>query len=115
ADAACELWLGRAPVRSGVSGEVRHADDGTHQFAVIEVDERPHGGIAEAAEHAYRTLWAFKRETDFPCPLRIWNFFDAINEGEGDQERYKRFVLGRARALEHDALAQYPAATAIGR
>ena len=113
--AACELWYGVGPVRSGRDGAIRHADDGVHQFAVIEVDEREHGGIAGAAEHAYRELWRFKRETDFPCPLRIWNFLDAINEGEGDDERYRHFVVGRAHALQGDALGQYPAATAIGR
>jgi len=115
ASAPCEVWLGQGPARTGVTDGIRHADDGAHQFAVIEVDEREHGGIEAAAEYAYRRLWAFKRETAFPCPLRIWNFFDAINAGAGDLERYKRFVLGRARALADDSLGQYPAATAIGR
>jgi len=111
-----ELWQGTGPVRCGRHGEIRYADDGRYQFAAIEVDERAHGGSIElAAEHAYRSLWAFKSVSDFPCPLRIWNYFDAINAGEGDDERYKRFVLGRARALSEDSLGQYPAATAIGR
>ena len=111
-----ELWRGTGPVRCGRHGEIRYADDGRYQFAAIEVDEREHGGsIERAAEHAYRSLWAFKGVSDFPCPLRIWNYFDAINAGEGDEERYKLFVRGRARALSEDSLGQYPAATAIGR
>ena len=29
----------------------------------------------------------------------MWNYFDAINAGEGDEERYKQFCIGRAAAF----------------
>jgi chorismate lyase/3-hydroxybenzoate synthase len=46
--------------------------------------------------------------------LRIWNYLHAINEGEGDGERYRRFGIGRARGLAAHGIERYPAATAIG-
>ena len=35
-----------------------------------------------------------------PHLIRAWNYLPAINDGSGDRERYRRFCLGRARALE---------------
>jgi chorismate lyase/3-hydroxybenzoate synthase len=29
----------------------------------------------------------------------MWNYLDAINENDGDEERYRQFCLGRARGL----------------
>ena len=31
--------------------------------------------------------------------LRLWNYLDAINLGDGDDERYRRFCDGRARGM----------------
>jgi chorismate lyase/3-hydroxybenzoate synthase len=45
---------------------------------------------------------------------RVWNFIDAINEGEGDSERYRQFCQGRAEGLGA-GLTSFPAASALGR
>ncbi|MBK7904489.1 MAG: hypothetical protein IPJ97_17360 [Proteobacteria bacterium] len=59
------------------------------------------------AQSPYRHVW------------RIWNFITDINEGEGDEERYKHFCLGRARAFAavHARAPDigYPAASAVGK
>ena len=70
--------------------------------------------IAAAAEQAYRTLLQRVRGSATPYLLRIWNFFPAINEGEGDAERYRQFCVGRARAVDSAFHDPAPAATAIG-
>ena len=45
---------------------------------------------------------------------RIWNYLGAINDGTGDDERYKHFCTGRISGMG-DVFAQgFPAATAIG-
>ena len=50
-----------------------------------------------------------------PHVLRIWNYLDAITDGDGDDERYRRFCVGRARGIGQDVPAHLlPAATAIG-
>jgi chorismate lyase/3-hydroxybenzoate synthase len=112
---AVELWLADGEVRRGRSASVRYASDDHLLFAVIETDEREHGGIAAAAEFAYGEIRRFQAECGFPHLLRMWNYLDAINEGIGDEERYRQFVIGRARGLDGAAHEPYPAATAIGR
>jgi chorismate lyase/3-hydroxybenzoate synthase len=114
-DCACEVWRGRGPVDSGRSGEVRWSSDGDYSFVAIEVAENEHAGICGAAEHAYRTLIAFLHASATPHVLRLWNYFDAINAGDGDDERYRRFCVGRARGMAGLWQDRYPAATAIGR
>lgn len=79
----------------------------------IEVDERD-GDIEAAGHEAYRRLLAAVRPSSHPYLIRIWNYLDAINQGEGDAERYRRFCVGRAAAVDAAFLAPPPAATAIG-
>jgi chorismate lyase/3-hydroxybenzoate synthase len=114
-----EIWRGAGRVSLGVTGPIRHGDDGTVLAGRMDLEEEGHGGLAGAAEAAYRELLAFHARSPFRHVWRIWNFVTAINDGDGDDERYKLFCLGRARAF---AAAQptgsdigYPAATAIGK
>lgn len=114
-EAPFEVWRGIAPVRSGRREELRWSSDGEHTFFAIEVDEAVHGGIVGAAAHAYRTLTDFVAASGTPHLLRLWNYLDAINEGDGDAERYRQFCDGRAQGMHTGAQTRYPAATAIGR
>jgi chorismate lyase/3-hydroxybenzoate synthase len=115
ADAAAplEVWRAAGRVTCGRDGDVAWASDGDYTFAALEIDESAHGGIADAARHAYATLgqWSHRRATAHL--LRIWNYLDAINDGEGDAERYRLFCAGRAMGMD-SAFGDYPAATAIG-
>lgn len=115
--APAELWWANGAVRRGTAGLIRYAHDDHHLFAVIEADEREFdGGIEEAAAVAYSAMRRFQQQqTAFPHLLRMWNYMDAINEGTGDLERYRRFCVGRVRGLGDAVVESYPAATAIGR
>jgi len=114
--APTELWWASGRVERGQAGSIRYAHDDQHLFGVIETDERDFpGGIEEAAAAAYSAMQRFQRQAAFPHLLRIWNYMDAINEGTGDLERYRRFCVGRVRGLGDAAAESYPAATAIGR
>jgi len=110
-----ELWWAQGPVSHGQTGAIRHAHDAHHLFAVIELDERQHGGIERAAALAYSSMRQFQQQSAFPHLLRIWNYMDAINEGSGDLERYRHFCVGRASGMGHSVADRYPAATAIGQ
>lgn len=110
-----EVWRGAHGVHHGRSGELRWSSDGEHLFFAIEVDEAAHGGIEAAAAHAYATICGFVGDSTTPHFLRLWNYLDAINDGHGDDERYRRFCAGRARGMDARMHASYPAATAIGR
>lgn len=107
-----EVWSVDGDVRHGRTGAIRHAADGRVQFVAIEVEEG--GDIRAAARAAYARLRGIIAEGGYPHALRIWNYFEAITDGDGDQERYRQFCVGRAEGMgEH--WGPFPAATAIGQ
>lgn len=111
--AAFECWHVDREVRSGSDGGVAWSCDGRLQFGALEIAES--GDLEAATAVAYARLHAWLAESGYPHPLRIWNYMDAITEGDGDRERYRRFCVGRARGIARAlAPAELPAATAIG-
>ena len=116
-----EVWRARGAVTSGRTNGVAWATDGQLTFGAIEVDERQYEsardptGVVGAAAHAYERISAFQKDADTPHLLRIWNYLDAITQGDGDIERYRQFCIGRARGLGDFNPTRLPAATAIGR
>jgi chorismate lyase/3-hydroxybenzoate synthase len=110
-----EVWRSPTPVTCGRADDLRWSSDGEHLFFAIEVDEAVHGGIVGATEHAYHSINAFVAASATPHVLRLWNYLDAINLGDGDAERYRLFCDGRARGMRGFAQPGYPAASAIGR
>ena len=108
--APLEIWHTHGPIEHGRDGALRWSSDGDYAFVALELDEAAHGGIASATDAAYRALGAWRSASATPHWLRIWNYLDAINTGNGDDERYRQFCRGRAAA----ATDSYPAATAIG-
>ncbi|HEY3519892.1 MAG TPA: pteridine-dependent deoxygenase, partial [Rhodanobacteraceae bacterium] len=109
-----EHWWVDAEVACGTEGAVRWSAGGGWLFAALDVHESEHGGIEAASEFAYRTLCGFAAAREERHLLRVWNYVHAINEGEGDSERYRRFCIGRGRGLAAHGIQSYPAATAIG-
>lgn len=114
-----EVWRGSAPIRRGVSGSMRYAEDGAWLAGVIELDENECGGLSAASEAAYRQILEFHDGAEICHLLRTWTFLSRINAGSGDEERYKQFCVGRAKAFAGHARTptapQFPAATAVGR
>ncbi|MGH8148495.1 MAG: hypothetical protein ACRETB_00760 [Steroidobacteraceae bacterium] len=112
---AAELWRAVSRVATGSCGPIRFAADAVRLAGVIELDERDHGGLAAAARAAYAAISRFQQRSAHPHVLRVWNYFDRINHGGADEERYKQFCAGRAAGLGPHLGQRYPAATAIGR
>ncbi len=110
-----ELWRTAGRVETGREGPIRFAASAEHLAGIIELDERHHGGLAAAAEQAYSAIRRFQSQSPYPYLLRVWNYFDGINQGRADEERYKQFCVGRAAGLGPHRAHRYPAATAIGR
>lgn len=113
-DSPLEVWRVSGPVSHGRDGALRWSTDGTLLFGAVEVEEAAAGGIVGAAELAYAMLQESLERHGFAHPLRIWNYLDAITEGEGDLERYRQFCVGRARGFGTFDTSRLPAATAIG-
>lgn len=65
---------------------------------------------------AYKNLYRLIADAGHPYLLRVWHYLSDINGGCGDEERYRRFCVGRYRALSmNDGFERYlPAASAIG-
>jgi chorismate lyase/3-hydroxybenzoate synthase len=112
---AVEIWRAPGGVTTGRSGNIRFSRHGEFMFGSIELLEEEHGGLQEAAEAAYRKLVEFQRRQPQRHLLRIWNHLHAINEGDGDLERYRQFCIGRSRGLGDMKREQLPAGTAVGR
>lgn len=109
-----ETWLAaRTPV-AGELGGMGYTAAGEVCFAHLALPDD--GDPAATAEEAYRRLAALQDELDYPHLLRVWHYLGRINAGEGDDEVYKRFCIGRARVLETRprTLERLPAATVVG-
>lgn len=111
-----ETWHTGGSISSGSSADIRFMESRFYLAAHQQIELTSTGPIGEVAYDAYRRLLALARRRGYPNLLRVWNLFPGINVGGGDQERYRQFSLGRARAL--DALGYHerklPAGTAIG-
>ena len=114
--AAVECWESATPVRHGWHEDIGYAENGEVLFAQLSVPATALVDTEAAAFTAYARLLAFLRTAGYPAMLRIWNFIPGITVGHGDDERYRRFVQGRYRALaaQPDFERELPAATAIG-
>ena len=108
-----ECWTVAGEVECGREHGIAWSTDGLLQFGALEVEDT--GDVESAAEQAYLKLQGWLAHGEFPHALRIWNYMDAITEGDGDEERYRRFCVGRARGIGRElAPGELPAATAIG-
>lgn len=108
-----ECWFVDTVVRSGREDGIGWSEDGQLQFGALETADD--GDIETAAAQAYARLQAWLPRSGYPHALRIWNYMDAITHGDGDDERYRRFCVGRARGLGRTLPpGELPAATAIG-
>ncbi|GAB2488739.1 chorismate transformation enzyme, FkbO/Hyg5 family [Arenimonas alkanexedens] len=108
-----EAWLAGEISESAETDGAALAHGEHYALVALAVDESD-GDIETAAALAYERLLVAVRPSAHPYLLRIWNYFALINEGEGDQERYRRFCVGRARAVDGMFNDPPPAATAIG-
>lgn len=113
ARAVAECWSVAGEVNHGREGDLRWSRGAGWQFMAIEVDET-RGDIEAACTHAYERLLTHLAGSSERHLLRVWNYLDTINAGEGDAERYRRFCSARAQSMAAHGLARYPAATAIG-
>ncbi len=115
--AACvDAWVGGSPVHSGRQGAVHWRCDGQWLHGVLDIADAD-WGLADAAEQAYRDVFATLRRTGFPHLLRLWNYLPRINAETGGLERYRQFNIGRQQAFlaaGHSAFEGAPAACAIG-
>lgn len=114
-----EVWRGRVASRLGTAGPIRYVENDDVFAGWMSIDESRFGGLLEATETAYLALLRLHAESPYRHLWRTWNFLAGINEGQGDEERYRQFCLGRARAFaaaqDRAPTITYPAASAVGK
>lgn len=108
---ALERWTGAAP-QAGSDGDIHWRHDGDWLFAGLSLAEAGDDALEAATEALYRRMPGLCAELGYPHPVKIWHYFAAINAGEGDAERYRRFCVARARGI--DGRRWLAAATAVG-
>ena len=113
---AFEVWTGAAVTRLEAfagGGLVASAEYlGLYRSTAI----APGADVAAITRDIYRDLLARQRELGYPHRVRMWNVVPAINSGDGVDETYVRFNVGRAAAFDELSLAEvrYSAATCVG-
>jgi chorismate lyase/3-hydroxybenzoate synthase len=114
---ACDIsWVSTTPVHTGVIDQFRYACNDEVLFGWLHLEEDELRTMERTVKRAYIMLDLVLNRLEYPHWLRVWNYLAHINDGDGDQERYRLFSLGR-----HHALALKPgfenelaAATGIG-
>ncbi|ACB93393.1 pteridine-dependent deoxygenase [Xylella fastidiosa subsp. fastidiosa] len=108
-----EVWRSNTPTQVGCKDGIAWASNDQLQFGTIALEENTQP-IDICSEELYTRLTHFVAGSSTPHLLRIWNYVDGITIGTGDNERYRKFNIGRARGISGLKTAQLPAATAIG-
>jgi chorismate lyase/3-hydroxybenzoate synthase len=72
--------------------------------------------VERASRTAYDDILRTIREQGFPHLLRAWNHVRELNQGAGDEERYRRFCAGRHDAFDAAGWTNrmLPAASGVG-
>ena len=113
AGAEREAWLAPAALAVDSVGGVQRRTAG--RWAALALSVAVEGDdVAAATRQAYRALLDAVRPSAQPNLIRVWNFVGAINRGDADAERYRRFCIGRDAAVDAMFRDPPPAATAIG-
>jgi len=110
----CEVWRSCSEIRFGIDHSCHWSADDELMFLGLWIEEERYPDFKTAVSQSYCTLLQMLQDQNYPYPLRTWNYIPRINQGDGDNERYKQFCLGRHEAFCNFPQHRYPAATAIG-
>jgi chorismate lyase/3-hydroxybenzoate synthase len=116
-DVTDEIWWAQPPVTDQANASGFATIGGADvAFVSRRLPDPGDNELAEATREAYATLIAEAQCRGYPWVLRTWHFVPAINRGSGDEERYRRFCVGRERALVEAGFGAQDlgAATAVG-
>lgn len=116
ATAEVEYWLSPTPVHYGRHASITWSANEQVLFGHLLLEEADFPDFRVASQTAYQHIFELLRQRDYPCLLRMWNYFPAITVQQGELNRYQTFCLGRQDALDSYGNFSYapPAATAIG-
>ena len=94
-----ESWRTPHPVSFRRTGRVRISESKHYSFAIIQLQEQDHADFQSLVFEAYSELLSAVSSTACPHIVKIWNYFDRINDEEEGLERYQQFSWARADAF----------------
>lgn len=111
-----EAWWYKGQVRHTKSGSVRIAECHDYTAVIVSKNTIAADGFREQTRQAYHELINAVQSTQHTRLVRIWNYFDDINVGDEDLEKYRQFSIGRAEAFQESGIPDEdaPTGTAIG-
>lgn len=111
-----ECWWYRGQVDYRQVGRARIAECDDFAAIILQAPDAPPDEFRALSREIYQELLAAVGQTGHRQLVRIWNYFSDINRGDGDEEKYRQFSVGRAEAFDVAGMTDemVPAATGIG-
>ena len=115
-DRQFETWWYDGDVSFTESGLTRIAECQDYTVVTLQKKEPESGDFRAFTYQAYRDLLLAVRSTQHTRVVKMWNYFDGINRGDNDEEKYRQFSIGRAEAFSDMGIRdeKAPTGTAIG-
>jgi chorismate lyase/3-hydroxybenzoate synthase len=111
-----ECWWCDGDVELSREGNATIAQCDDFAAISIQVPDMGPGEFRDCTYRVYHELMRALQATGHQQLVRIWNYFGDINVGDGDEEKYRQFSIGRALVFEELGMTDetIPAGTAIG-
>jgi len=111
-----EAWFTQGEVESGYIGDINYSKCAEYIFTSIAIPVSDDASVCNITHSIYSQLLKATRSLGYPHLIRGWNYLPCINQGAGNNERYRQFGLGRAQAFTANGITSdlFPAGTAIG-
>lgn len=111
-----ECWWYDGRVQHTILGRTKIFQCGDYFAIAAQVPDASPEKFRALTFDVYQELLQALEAIGRPPLVRVWNYLSNINEGKGDEEKYRQFSIGRAEAFErfglHDKFV--PVATAVG-
>lgn len=113
-----ELWCVKDTVNSTPimisGGQIQQHKSADYSMYWLQLDTTQFDSFAAVTAYAWQQV-LYSLQAGHSELLKTWHYLPGINDGEGDQERYRQFCIGREHTLLKDGWdGQLPSATAIG-
>lgn len=111
-----ECWWYKGYVEYSQDGPIRTARCDDYAIVIHQVPDASPEEFGQLTYSAYTALLQTIECTAQREVVKIWNYFGDINKGEDDQEKYRQFSVGRAKAFDVKKVLEksMPTGTAIG-
>ncbi|MEL7447822.1 MAG: pteridine-dependent deoxygenase like protein [Pseudomonadota bacterium] len=109
----CEVWRCDGPSETALENGVSMVSNEQYLLLSAFADD---ADMRAASQDVYDRILGLVASKGYPNIVRAWNAVPDINTGEGDDEHYKQFCVGRSDAFDAFGHADGPppAATAVG-